>query len=74
LERKERMATDTDLSRAAWHTSSYSGNGGNCVQIARNLPGVVAVRDSKNPDAGTLVFSPAEWKVFLGGIRQNQFG
>jgi Domain of unknown function (DUF397) len=68
------MATETDLSRAAWHTSSYSGNGGNCVQVARNLDGVVAVRDSKNPDTGTLVFSPAEWKVFLGGIRQNQFG
>jgi Domain of unknown function (DUF397) len=68
------MATETDLSRAAWQTSSYSGNGGNCVQVARNLPGVVAVRDSKNPDAGTLVFSPAEWKAFLRGIRQRQFG
>jgi hypothetical protein len=64
-----------DLNRAIWRKSSYSGgNGGNCVEVARNLPGVVAVRDSKNPDAGTLVFSPAEWKVFLGGIRQSQFG
>lgn len=68
------MATETDLSRAAWQMSSYSGNGGNCVQVARNLPGVVAVRDSKNPDAATLVFSPTEWKVFLGGIRQRQSG
>jgi Domain of unknown function (DUF397) len=73
LERKEGMATETDLSRAAWQTSSYSGNGGNCVEVARNLPAVVAVRDSKNPDAGTLVFSLAEWNVFLGGIRQSQF-
>jgi len=67
------MATETDLSRAAWQTSSYSGNGGNCVEVARNLPGVVAVRDSKNPEAGTLVFSPAEWNVLLGSIRQSQF-
>ena len=35
-----------DLSRAAWQKSSYSGsNGGQCVEVARNLPGVVAVRD-----------------------------
>ena len=68
------MATETDLSRAAWQTSSYSGNGGNCVEVARNLPGVVAVRDSKNPDTGTLVFSPAAWNALLGSIRQRQFG
>jgi hypothetical protein len=73
LERKEGMATETGLSRAAWQVSSYSGNGGNCVQVARNVPGVVAVRDSKNPDAGTLAFSPVEWNAFLGGIRQGQF-
>ena len=41
-----------DLTRALWRKSSYSsGNGGNCVEIAVNLPGVVAVRDSKDPAA-----------------------
>lgn len=40
-----------DLSRAEWRKSSKSsGNGGNCVEVARNLPGIVAVRDSKDPD------------------------
>ena|ERR1017187_1082473 len=39
-----------DLDRAAWRKSTYSGdNGGGCVEVARNLPGVVAVRDSKDP-------------------------
>ena len=39
-----------DLSRAKWRKASYStGNGGNCVEVARNLPGAVAVRDSKDP-------------------------
>jgi hypothetical protein len=31
-----------------WRKSSYSGNGGaSCVEVASNLPGMVAVRDSK---------------------------
>ena len=41
--------TEIDLSRAEWHKSSYSGQSGNCVEVARNLPGLVAVRDSKEP-------------------------
>ena len=45
-----------DLSRANWRTSSHSGgNGGQCVEVARNLPGVVVVRDSKARQEGTLV-------------------
>lgn len=41
---------DIDLSRAVWHKSTFSnGNGGNCVEVARNLPDIVAVRDSKDP-------------------------
>jgi Domain of unknown function (DUF397) len=41
--------TKIDLSRAEWRKSSYSGQSGNCVEVARNLPGLVAVRDSKGP-------------------------
>ena len=43
--------TEIDLSCAQWHKSSYSGQNGNCVEVARNLPALVAVRDSKAPDA-----------------------
>lgn len=39
-----------DLTGAVWRKSSRSdGNGGACVEVARNLPGIVAVRDSKDP-------------------------
>jgi len=59
-----------DLSRAEWRKSTYSnGNGGACVEVARNLPGVVAVRDSKDPSGPALVFSPGDWKAFLARIR-----
>lgn len=56
--------TPLDLSRAEWHTSSYSGQDGNCVEVARNLPGVVVVRDSKDPGGTTLVFPAGTWRSF----------
>jgi len=59
-----------DLSHADWRKSSYSGtNGGNCVEIARNLPGVVAVRDSKDPCGPALAFTPADWEAFTAGLK-----
>lgn len=62
-----------ELSNAIWRKSSYSsGNGGQCVEVARNLPGVVAVRDSKDPEGGALVFTPEEWRAFIGGAKRGQ--
>ena len=61
-----------DLSRADWRKSTYSnGNGGACVEVARNIPGIVAVRDSKNPSGPALVFNPGDWKAFLARIRSG---
>jgi uncharacterized protein DUF397 len=64
-----------DLTNAEWRKSSFSGgNGGNCVEVARNLPGVVAVRDSKDREGPALVFTPGEWRAFLDGVRGDEFG
>lgn len=53
-----------------WHKSSHSGNGGgDCVEVARNLPGRVAVRDSKNPDGPVLMVSKEEWASFIARVR-----
>ena len=63
-----------DVTRAVWRKSSYSsGNGGQCVEVARNLPGLVAVRDSKNPEGPALVFTPQEWRLFLDCVRADEF-
>ncbi len=63
-----------DLSTAVWRKSSRSsGNGGQCVEVAANLPGVIAVRDSKNPDGPKLLFTPAEWQAFIGGVKDGEF-
>ncbi|MBX7266508.1 DUF397 domain-containing protein [Micromonospora sp. Llam7] len=54
-----------------WRKSSRSGTGnGNCVEVATNVAGMVAVRDSKNPDGPMLTASPAEWRAFLSTVRQ----
>ena len=64
---------DADLSRAVWHKSARSnGSGGACVEVARNLPGIVAVRDSKNADGPCLVFSPDDWQAFTGQVRAGR--
>jgi hypothetical protein len=66
-------APDIDLSRAAWHKSTRSNNGGACVEVATNLPGIVAVRDSKNSESQVLVFVHEEWRAFVSGVRDGQF-
>jgi uncharacterized protein DUF397 len=59
-----------DLTRADWRKSSYSSaNGGACVEVARNLPGTVAVRDSKNQAGSALAFGPIAWREFLAAIK-----
>ena len=51
-----------------WVRSSYSGSSGdNCVEVAQ-AEGVVAVRDSKDPDGSVLVFPAASWAAFLGEV------
>ncbi|MFJ2159016.1 DUF397 domain-containing protein [Streptomyces sp. NPDC087856] len=54
-----------DLSNVTWRKSSYSNSdGGNCVEVAPNLP-LVPVRDSKDPAHGTLFFGVDAWAEFI---------
>ncbi|MGO4429390.1 DUF397 domain-containing protein [Streptomyces sp. MCAF7] len=51
-----------------WIKSSYSDNGGNCVEVAANLVasrGVVPVRDSKDPHGPALTFTASAWSAFV---------
>jgi hypothetical protein len=47
--------------------SSYSGGnaGQECVEVARNIPRTVAVRDSKDADGPILRLAPSAWSAFL---------
>ncbi|WP_349017276.1 DUF397 domain-containing protein [Streptomyces solicavernae] len=44
--------------------STYSSAGGECVEVATNIPDTVAIRDSKAPDGHILRFSPSAWRSF----------
>ena len=50
-----------------WRKSSYSQNGGQCVETA-NGNGALLVRDTANRDGGTLAFSAAAWERFIKGL------
>ncbi|MEV4724325.1 DUF397 domain-containing protein [Micromonospora humida] len=55
-----------DLTEARWRTATRSSsNGGDCVEVADNLPGRVLVRDSKDRAGGTLSFTPDAWRAFV---------
>ncbi|MFI6850595.1 DUF397 domain-containing protein [Kitasatospora sp. NPDC050467] len=63
-----------DLSGASWVKSSYSDNGGQCVEISASFPGAVPVRDSKDPEGPALVFPADAWQSFVTGVRAGDFG
>jgi hypothetical protein len=64
--------TQADLSRAVWRKSRRSQQSGACVEVARNLPGIVAVRDSKHRDGPVLTFAAHEWRSFISEIKAAQ--
>ncbi|MGO8979851.1 MAG: DUF397 domain-containing protein [Streptosporangiaceae bacterium] len=63
----------TDLSQAAWRKARASQNNGGCVEVAANLPEVVAVRDSKRPADGAHVLSRAAFAAFLADARDGRY-
>jgi hypothetical protein len=60
------------LGQADWRKSSYSGQTGNCVEVAGNLPGTVAVRDSQDPAGPALILTPAAWRALTRRVRNSE--
>ena len=62
------MASSAELSRAAWRTSSYSNNGGECVELAA-AGALVRVRDTKHRAGAVLTFTPEAWERFTVSLK-----
>ncbi|MYX13586.1 DUF397 domain-containing protein [Streptomyces sp. SID8374] len=59
-----------------WFKSSYSDNGGNCIEVAANLVasrGIVPVRDSKDVDGPVLDVRTAAFSAFVAGVQAGKF-
>nr|WP_223242404.1 DUF397 domain-containing protein [Streptomyces sp. CBMA123] len=63
-----------EVASAAWRKSSYSAQQGQCVEVAPGFPGLVPVRDSKDPQGATLAFPAEAWVAFVAAVRSGEFG
>ncbi|RAY11711.1 DUF397 domain-containing protein [Actinomadura craniellae] len=61
-----------DTSRTAWRKSSYSGQNGNCVEIADLNENTIGVRDSTNPAAGHLTLSAGGFAALLARVKRDE--
>jgi len=48
--------------------SSYSTFQNECLELARNIPGTIAIRDSKTPNGPILRLTPTTWTKFTATL------
>lgn len=63
---------EVSLGQAEWRKSSYSGQSGDCVEVAGTLPGAVAVRDSKDPEGAAIVLAPTAWRALARRVKDGK--
>jgi Domain of unknown function (DUF397) len=63
----------TDLSTAIWRKARRSAHNGGCVEIAANLPGVTAIRDSKRPEGGAHIVARDSFAEFLADLKGGRY-
>lgn len=63
-----------DFHNTRWRKSTFSGDSGDCVEVADGFPGELPVRDSKDPHGPALVFRAEAWRAFVAGVRAGELG
>ncbi|MFF0413565.1 DUF397 domain-containing protein [Kitasatospora sp. NPDC004745] len=64
---------DVELTNTHWRKSTYSSSGGACIEVADGFPGVMPVRDSKDPEGPALLFHSSAWQSFVTAVRAGEF-
>ncbi|MEU0080381.1 DUF397 domain-containing protein [Micromonospora tulbaghiae] len=64
---------EVNQATVTWRKSTRSNGSGNCVEVADGLPGVVGLRDSKDPRGPILAFDPAAWSTFVASVKYETF-
>ena len=67
------MHSAIELSSAKWRKSSYSTNGGDCIELGEGLPGLAPIRDSKDPSGPALVFPATAFAAFVRAVKAGEF-
>ncbi|WP_327115593.1 DUF397 domain-containing protein [Nocardia sp. NBC_01730] len=67
--------SDTSMDKiiGAWRKSSFSNPSGNCVEVAEAANGQVAVRNSRDPEGGVLLYTRPEIDAFVRGAKAGEF-
>jgi hypothetical protein len=60
-----------NLTGSVWRKSTRSNNGGNCLELADSLPGIVGLRDSNDPTGAVLTFNPRVWATFVQAVKAD---
>jgi len=68
-----KSAANGQCLEAKWTKATASSGSGQCVEAKVNDAGLVAVRDSKDPQGPVLLFTPDEWEAFLDGAKKGEF-
>ncbi|GCD94015.1 DUF397 domain-containing protein [Embleya hyalina] len=64
------MPKTAQLTTAAWRKSTYTNpDGGACVEVGGNFPGIVPVRDSRALAVGHLMIDAASWAALTASLR-----
>ncbi|MDT0268514.1 DUF397 domain-containing protein [Streptomyces sp. DSM 44915] len=69
----ENGAPSDRFSGVTWVKSAASAGDGNCVELASLPNGEVAVRNSRFPQGPALVYTPAEMRAFVSGVKSGEF-
>lgn len=64
-------AQELDLTGVEWRRTSFTGGNNNCAEFARAGQFIVW-RDSKRPNQEPLVYTQAEVKALLDGVRAGE--
>ncbi|WP_405163765.1 DUF397 domain-containing protein [Nocardia sp. CA-128927] len=67
--------SDTSINKVtgSWRKSTYSNPSGNCVEVAEATNGQVAMRNSRDPEGGTLFYTRPEIDAFVRGAKAGEF-
>lgn len=61
-----------NIETATWRKSSYSGEGGDCVEVAEGFPGILPIRDSKDTSGPNLAFDTQTWTSFMTALKADE--